>query len=224
MAGADKIFHRRKARKLASHKREIAKRDPYEMVLIVCEGIKTEPNYFEALIDDLQLNTANVKVSNNTAGSSPRSVVKFALNEYKKDKKYDKVYCVIDKDRHETYLEALDIIRRVPLQKRREIHAITSVPCFEFWFLLHYKATTKKFNVCEGSICAKVITDLKKYIPNYEKRDKEVFLTLKPHLETAITNAKKVSRYCEDAVTDNPSTKVHELIIYLQNLKNGQQQ
>ncbi len=64
----DRLYHKRKARTAASLKRKRAKRSPYDMVLIVCEGEKTEPNYFRALIDDLQLNTANIVIAKNTAG------------------------------------------------------------------------------------------------------------------------------------------------------------
>jgi hypothetical protein len=61
--GCDDLHHKRKARDVRSFKRKRAKRAPYDMVLIVCEGEKTEPNYFWALVDDLQLNTANVVIA-----------------------------------------------------------------------------------------------------------------------------------------------------------------
>jgi len=38
--GTDNLFHKNKARKAESHRREKAKRAPYERVLIVCEGEK----------------------------------------------------------------------------------------------------------------------------------------------------------------------------------------
>lgn len=43
--GSDQLFHRRKAKKAAALRREAQKRAPYDLVLIVCEGGKTEPNY-----------------------------------------------------------------------------------------------------------------------------------------------------------------------------------
>ena len=87
MAGGDKLFHRRKARAAFSHKRKEAKLDSYDQVLIVCEGEKTEFNYFKELINDFELNTANVKVADNTEGSSPRSVINFALEKFHESKK-----------------------------------------------------------------------------------------------------------------------------------------
>jgi len=77
--GSDDLHHKRKARNARSFKRKRAKRAPYDMVLIVCEGEKTEPNYFRALVDDLQLNTANIVIAKNIAGSSPRTIVDFAF-------------------------------------------------------------------------------------------------------------------------------------------------
>jgi hypothetical protein len=189
------------------------------MVLIVCEGEKTEPNYFRAMIDDLQLNTANIVVAKNTAGASPRSIVEFALNEYRREKEYDRVYCIFDKDCHATYNNALDRIRRARIDKGHSIVAITSVPCFEFWLLLHFYYTTKQYDTGSGSICANVISDLKDHLPGYEKGDHDTYQATKERLETAIVNSKRVVHHCETGGTDMPSTKVHELVEYLKNLK-----
>ena len=128
---ADQLFKKRKARLAQSLRRRRAIRSSYDMVLIVCEGEKTEPNYFKALIDDFQLNTANVVVGKNTDGSSPKSIVNFALKEYRKEREYDRVYCVFDKDRHSTYDDALHRIKKAGMDKGHSIIAVTSVPCFE---------------------------------------------------------------------------------------------
>jgi len=41
--GSDDLFHKRKSRKVAALRRQEHKREPYDLVLIVCEGGKTEP-------------------------------------------------------------------------------------------------------------------------------------------------------------------------------------
>jgi hypothetical protein len=51
--------HRQQARDL---KRRIAKRAPFERMLIVCEGEKTEPNYIGEIRSELRLSTANVQI------------------------------------------------------------------------------------------------------------------------------------------------------------------
>lgn len=218
--GSDQLFHKRKVRTTASLKRKQARRSPYEMVLIVCEGEKTEPNYFSALINDLQLNTANIVIVKNDEGSSPRTIVDFALEEYKKEKEYDRIFCVFDKDRHSTYSWTIDKIRKTRLEKNHFILAITSVPCFEFWLLLHFTYTTKQFDTYEGSICANVISDLKRYLPGYDKGNVDTYQVTKDKLVAAIANCKKIEQHCESANTDMPSTKIYELVEYLKNLKN----
>ncbi len=212
----DRIFHKRKARDARSLRRRRARRSQYDMVLIVCEGEKTEPNYFRALIDDLQLNTTNIKVAKNTAGSSPRNVVDTARKIYRKEKDYDTVFCVFDKDQHPSYREALDIIKR---EKKCPIHAITSIPCFEFWILLHFRYTTKVFDSGHGSICANVISDLKEFLPKYEKGEANTYQIIKEHIPTAILNAKKAAASCKSSGTDTPSTKIYSVVEYLQQLK-----
>lgn len=231
MGKSDKLFHKRKAKSAVAHRRKQAKRSAYDRVLIVCEGKKTEPDYFTALINDLQLNTANIRIAENTAGSSPRNVVDLALKEYRKEKKatgdsYDRVYCIFDKDNHPTYKAALDIIRREKKRGKKgcPVYATTSVPCFEFWLLLHFIKTTKNFDSGHGSICKNVITDLKKYIPAYEKGEmRTIYQLVKDQTSQAITRAKQIERYCESGGTDMPSTKVYQLVEYLQQLKKGYQ-
>jgi len=215
----DQLFKKRRARDVRSLRRKRAKRSPYDMVLIVCEGEKTEPNYIKALIDDFRLNTANVVVANNIAGSSPRAIVDFALHEYGKEREYDRVYCVFDKDRHATYENALDKIRRARLSNSHSIIAINSVPCFELWLLLHFVYTTKQYGARPGSICAKVISDLKRYIPNYAKGNIDIYKVTKDKIGIAIDNSRNVIMYCEAGGTDMPSTKMHDLVVYLMGLK-----
>lgn len=96
----DQLFHRRKAKRAEALRREAQKREPYDLVLIVCEGGKTEPKYLQELRDAFKLSTANIRIAGDECGSSPRSVVDYALTTYRKEKKYNRVFCVFDKDRH----------------------------------------------------------------------------------------------------------------------------
>ncbi len=101
--GTDNLHHKRKAKQVSRLQRQNAKRKPYDKVLIVCEGEKTEPNYFNELKDHYEINTANIEIDGN-CGSSPKSVVNHAINLYTKecdtDNGFDRVYCVFDKDSH----------------------------------------------------------------------------------------------------------------------------
>ena len=158
-------------------------------------------------------------VAGNTAGSSPGRIVDFALKEYRKEKEYDRVYCVFDKDSHTTYVSALDRIKRARMDKEHSIHAITSVPCFEFWLLLHFVYTTKQFDTGPGSICENVTNELEHHIPGYAKGNANIYRITRKMMNKAIERSKRILLYCEAGGTDMPSTMVHELVEYLKNLK-----
>jgi len=220
--GSDNLFHKRKAKSADRLERRKAKRSSYDKVLIVCEGEKTEPHYFSECIKFYKLNTANVEVDG-TCGSSPRSIYKQAVElrevELKREDPYDRIYCVFDKDSHETYDETLERISKYnPIGI---FYAAVSVPCFEYWFLLHFKYTTKPYAATGNlSIGGEVLKELKEVMPEYEKGNNNTFISLSPQIEFAKENAARSLNYANENHTDNPSTSIHDLIDYLQNLKN----
>jgi hypothetical protein len=215
--GSDDLFKKGKARKEAEHQRKMARRAPYDRVLIVCEGTKTEPHYFDWIRTKLRLNRANVVIADKKTGLDPKSLVEYALEEFRRDRDFNRIYCVFDRDKHTTYQATLDKVRGVRLLRGARILAAPSVPAFEIWLLLHFVYTTRQFEVpLEASNCDVVITELKKHIPDYEKGRKD-FL---PYLEgkTDLEHAKRLEEFHQTSGTDNPSTKVHELIEYLKGL------
>lgn len=214
----DKIFHKKREKSKKDLERRKAKRSSFEKVLIVCEGAKTEPNYFRELKDYYQLNTANVVVDGN-CGSDPWSVYQHAqrvVDMAKVDNDpYDKIYCVFDKDRHTTYQRTIATIA-----EKKFFTAINSVPCFEYWLLLHFVYTTKPLRATgDKSICDKTNDELKRHLPAYQKGAPGIFRELISKLETAKINAQRALRDSESNQTDNPSTFVHILVSYLQSLK-----
>ena len=84
--GSEDLFHKHKAKKQQDLERKTSSRKPYNRILIVCEGSKTEPIYLEEVRMELELDSANVMIDG-TCGSSPISVVKHAEsvfnNEFK---------------------------------------------------------------------------------------------------------------------------------------------
>lgn len=73
----------------------------------------------------------------------------------------DMAYCVFDTD---TNQEKNTIINKaIELAKKNKIIVITSSPCFEIWFLLHYIYTTASMSNDD------VIKVLKKHYSKYEK-------------------------------------------------------
>lgn len=216
--GSDDLFHKRKIRNAASLKREEAKRAPYDRVLIVCEGEKTEPNYLKEIRATHRLNTANIDICGEECGSDPLSVVKYAIEKYKDDKGYDRVYCVIDRDKHANFDAAIDKLRNTKLGRKVKFEAVVSIPCFEFWLLLHFGYTTRQFCAPgSASNCDLVLRELRKKgrIPGYDKGAQNIFALTKGKLPDAIRYAKQLQKHNLCTGTNNPSTNIHELIEYL---------
>ena len=218
--GSDNLFHKRKARKAEDLTRRKAKREPYAKVLIVCEGEKTEPFYFEGLISHYQLNSANIEVTGE-CGSVPINIVEHANQRYQQEDRagdaFDKVYCVFDKDRHETYDAALENIARC--SPPDTFVAINSVPCFEYWLILHFHYTTRPYeNLPENSGANQLLGELLEVMPEYKKGHKDVFFQLFDSLEYAKANAKRALIEAHKCHTDNPSTCVQDLVEYLQTI------
>ena len=83
-----------------------------------------------------------------------------------KSDSYNKVYCVFDQDEHPTYKEALSSIKDA--MPGNIFCAITSVPCFEFWLLLHFDFTAKPIvRTGERSPGTNAEHELKKFLPKY---------------------------------------------------------
>jgi hypothetical protein len=221
--GSEDLFHKRKAKTADSLERRRARRSSYDKVLIVCEGEKTEPNYFNDLIQFHKLNTANVEIDG-SCGSSPKSVferaVALSTAEDRKGDPFDRVYCVFDKDSHASYDETVKRISNC--STKGVFHAAISVPCFEYWLLLHFRYTTKPYaSTGSSSVADEVIKELKEFIPDYAKGDNDIFSSLSSHVDFAKENALRSLQHGDDNHTDNPTTYIHELVDYLQNLKDG---
>ena len=205
-------------RKPADLKRKAPKREPYDRVLIVCEGEKTEPVYFEDLRNHYGLSTANIAVTP-ANGSDPVSVVRHAKklqnDELKQGEKFDRVYCVFDRDEHANFDKASSQLNANHIRPAR------SWPCFEFWLLLHFEYKTKPFHPARGKTAAQLCQSLlKDKLPAYTKGMKGIFNTLFPNLDAGIQNATRAQQYAQETDEKNPSTEVHELVQYLKSLKN----
>ncbi len=133
---------------------------------------------------------------------------------------FNHVYCVFDRDKHTSYNAALDKVRAVRLRGGAKLHAVPSIPCFEIWFLLHFMYTTRQYCApLEASNCELVVAELKQYIPQYEKGERDFVRYLEGKTGVAIRHAKQLEMFHETSGTDNPSTKVYKLVEYLMGLK-----
>src|SRR5215468_5284185 len=81
-------------------------REPYDRVLIVCEGEKTEPNYFNELRQEARISTLHIRILHSD-GTQPLQVVSCAEAEFQKTKQFEQVFAVFDRDDHTTYANAI---------------------------------------------------------------------------------------------------------------------
>lgn len=216
--GSENLHHKRKAKKQIA--RQKAKREPYDCVLIVCEDGESTPAYLEAVRDELKLNVANINICGRECGSAPISVIKYAIELIKQDDGYDKVYCVFDRDKHPKFSNALQ------RAKSKKIGVIVSIPCFEYWLLLHFEYIASPFQAAQGSDCEQVIKALKKNWSDYKKAGdflKQHYPNiLKDKQSAAIANANRREEECQYEETlenRNPYTQMHLLIEYLSEIQ-----
>ena len=85
-------------------------------------------------------------------------------------------------------------------KKYKNVTLIINNPCLEYWFLLHFKATSKLYKEClkvEGQL-RKVLSGYEKTRQYYTGQGNDIYLKLKPHLNSAIRNAQTLGEFSED--------------------------
>lgn len=205
----------RQARELARKK---GRQPPYQRVLIVCEGTKTEPIYFEDIRKQNRVPTAHIRVVP-ADGTQPRQVVDFAEQTFREKKEYDVIYAVFDRDEHITYADAirraaeLDGTLRNDERKPVQFVAVPSVPCFELWLLLHYA------NIHAFHHRAEIFRSLCAHIPGYVRSMANIYARTEPLLSQAVERAERlVARFVPLPGID-PYTRVHEVVQLLRSIR-----
>lgn len=223
--GSEDLFHKRKAKTDADLKRRKAFRACKLRYLIVCEGAKTEYNYLRDLRADLGIDPKQVHIPKND-GNTPDRILDHALTLYDQDAlsgdAYDKVYCVFDRDTHSTFDEAVQRIKDLKsARKSKPFEAITSMPCFEFWLLLHFGYTDAAFHQAgKKSVGDQAVAALKKKpgFTAYDKGTQGIYRQLKAKLPEAIKHAQKLREESIKNRTINPATNVDIMVLDIQAL------
>lgn len=183
-------------------------------ILIAAEGKnKTEKTYFSNFEDGKKSYNITYARGNNT---DPLKLVKMLIkeiDELKLDLQDDDVaYCIFDTDVDPNKNKIIE--DAIQLAKKNNIKVITSSPCFELWFLLHYDYTTANMNNEE------IIKRLKSYYPKYAKNI-NIYPDIIEKIDSAIERAKKLEEYQIDnirkigTVEANPNTEVYKIVEYL---------
>jgi hypothetical protein len=206
--------HRRE-RLAAEMKRKRGNRATFDRILIVCEGKKTEPNYFEEIRQLMRLPKAEVRIIHSDAGTEPRQIVDYTEKLFYEDLSFDICYAVFDRDEHKTYHEALtraaqlDKALKNDFKKKIRFHAVPTVPCFELWILLHF-ADVKAFHDRH-----EVIRSVGQHIKGYAKGLPGVFGLTADKLATATTRAELLREDFNAVSGTDPYTMVDQLVAKL---------
>lgn len=167
-----------------------------ELILILCEG-KTEVYYFRGLVR-LAHGQDKVKIMKGVY-AEPLGLVEEAKSYLSFDKlherKLSEVWVVFDRDQHRRYRRALAEACQIS-----QIKIAWSNPCFELWFLLHFKPNLKEFTRTEmlwskggeklellynSEVC---VTKVKIQLSGYNKTNKSMFHKLRYRTLQAIEN------------------------------------
>ena len=198
----------RRSRSMQSLRRKPGFRKPREITLIICEG-GSERVYFDVLRNHLRLSNTEVSFPC-PRGSAPINVVDCALQKAREPGHYDHIYCVFDRDDHSTFDNA-----RAKLQqhaKRARLYEAVSIPCFEYWLLLHFAFTNAPLPNCDA-----VIRRLVQHLPGYTKNDSRHVPPMLERLEQAMQHAQRLESQ-RATIGDNPYTSVHHLVRHLQGI------
>jgi len=198
----------RRTRNKQSLQRKPGRLAPREITLIVCEG-ESERVYFDALRNHLRLSNAEVSFPC-PQGSAPINVVDCAVKKARERGGYESIWCVFDRDEHESFDRA-----RARLQKHKSrwhLHEAVSIPCFEYWLLLHFAFTNAPLPNCDA-----VIRRLVQHLPGYTKNDSRHVPPMLERLEQAMQHAERLESQ-RATIGDNPSTSVHHLVRHLQGI------
>ena len=199
------------SRQFSSKKRSIRVRKRKPVMLIIAEGRnQTETLYFDSFNNSKSLYTIKiVKGGNKTSPAKLLHKLEEQWHEYQLDERYgDIAFIVLDLDidpKKATEIKRLSV-------ETGFVTFIISNPCFEVWFLLHFRYSTKGYIDGES-----VIKDLKKYLPAYTKSS-NVSVVIDDLLQDALNNANKLEEYYNSldykwpSVSRNPWTDVHKVI------------
>lgn len=179
-------------------RRRSDEREELPRILIVCEGKKTEPNYFRAF----RVPGVDLKVIG--AGDNTTNLVLIAA-ELSEKENYDQIWCVMDRDS----FPAQRFNAAIAMAPSRNIRVAYSNEAFELWYLLHYDYLQSGLpRDAYGRLLSNHLGR------PYRKNDPNMFDALRTRVEEAIRNARKLHKDYSpcDPESDNPSTTVYLLV------------
>jgi len=193
--------------------------------LIVCEGEKTEPNYFESLKNDLPkgvLDVCDFKIVG--TGHNTVSLVNSAMalrNKWQTqtNRTVDKLWIVFDKDSFSD--QSFNSAIQTCIANNPNVDCAWTNEAFELWYLLHFHyyntgiSRRQYQELIEENFKKKGLKDY-----TYKKNSTEMYSLLETYTsrETAIKNAVNLEKLYigqQNYSTQNPCTMVYKLVAEL---------
>lgn len=200
----------KRKRSISYYSRFHGSQAPRESIAIVCEGEKTEPNYFKAIRREYRLTSVTVEIEGEECPNGPIQIVEHAIS-IMNEKKFDEVWCVMDTE-NPVYNPNFEIAISMA-DRSKGIMVAASNPAFEYWFLLHFVETSRPFTNCD-----ELVRELQVQFPEYRKNTRD-FSVFYDRTELAIERAKRVlANHPDSDVIPNPSTHVFRLMEKLKQL------
>lgn len=160
-------------------------------MLIVVEG-HTEKIYFSQMRQALRMQNLSIEPKLSPK-NDPLNIIETAEKEMNRAD-FDHVWCIFDADTlsSDTYRKAM---RKA---QNSGIHIAYSLPCFELWFLLHFRFTSRQYEKC-----SQVIQELLSHVDGYSKnqtwlKQKNMFSTYREKIADAIDRARELERFSKD--------------------------
>lgn len=185
-----------------------------QRIFLVCEGAKTEPNYFKALINDCNFQGKPIEVIIvRTVKNTPKELVYEVAK--RKELSIDLAWVVFDRDGYTKHKETF------ALAEELKVNIAFSSISFEIWILLHFTYFKSLFKESHEII---EFMKRRKFI-SYRKNDPNIYYKIKHLTEKAIKNSVRLrdfqfSKYPEKKFYEyNPITNVDILVKNILNLK-----
>lgn len=202
--------------------RPTAYRKPRVRILLICEGKKTEPQYFEELRSAYRHPDIEVCTLHGDH-TDPLNLVLFGHNRFLHGgdnghgkqmfpKAFDEIYILFDRDEHPSYKDAINKARELDsslcndFKKTVRFQALPSNPCFELWLVLHYK------DISNLPSRNDLFKELKQQWNGYDKGATGLFAKTRQLMPDACKRAKKLNTGSCPLSTEKAYTGVVALV------------
>ena len=196
----------KKDHRLSNLSRRQGVREVKQSFLIVCEGEKTEPDYFKAF----RMTAATIKAVGQAMNTMTlvNKAISIREADQKRKRVYDQCWVVFDRDD----FPAKDFNQAIQLAEKNGFHVAYSNQAFEYWFLLH-------FNLYTGAIHRNQYKDMLTKLTGmlYSKSEgygAVMYNLLLSRQQQAISNAETVLAEIShgNPAEEESSTTVHRLV------------